>query len=158
MRPITLFCFIIICISCSKEETLLNRENLVGVWYEEDYPEEVSRISRLEYHFKEDHTIEILRIEIEQDSGEILGYRYRSYGNYKLENDQLSFYNLVSYCNDDTKGSYTEIENLKLVNENEGDSFTVTCKLEKNGQSLIFIYPPCGELANCIGSKTLIKE
>jgi hypothetical protein len=153
------FFLIMAFISCSKEDKItLNNENLKGVWFEENYLEEYNRISRLEYIFKKDNSLEILRKEIDKNSREILGYRYRTLGNYRLDGDQLSFNNLVSYSNDDTQGPYTEIENLQLVEESEGSSYTITCKFEESGKKLIFIYPPCGELANCIGSETLIKE
>jgi len=153
------FILIFVFLSCSKENVItLNEENIKGVWFEEVYLEENNRISRLEYIFKEDNILEVLRIESEKDSRDVLGYRYRTLGNYKLESDQLSFYNLVNYSNDDTQGSYTEIENLQLVEESERDSYTITCKFEDNGKKITFIYPPCGELANCIDYLILTKE
>lgn len=153
------FILIFVFSSCSKEHVItLNEENIKGVWFEEVTLEENNRISRLEYTFKDDNILEVLRIEIGKDSRDVLGYRYRTSGNYKLEGNQLSFYNLVNYCNDDTQVSFTEIENLRLVREGEGDSYTVTCKFEDNGKKLTFIYSPCGELANCIDHLTLTKD
>lgn len=157
--PFCAFILISVFLSCSKEHVItLNEENIKGVWFEEVTLEENNRISRVEYTFKDDNILEVLRIEIGKDSRDVLGYRYRTSGNYKLEGNQLSFYNLVDYCNDDTQGSYTEIENLRLVREGEGDSYTVTCKFEDNGKKLTFIYSPCGELANCIDHLTLTKD
>jgi hypothetical protein len=163
MKPIAfcyLNCFLLLAIlSCSKKDKInLNNDKIIGVWYEEQIQEEDNRISRLEYHFKEDGVLEVLRIEIEKNSRIVLGYRYRRIGNYKLESDQLTFYNLLSYSNDDTKGPYTEIEKLEILTESEGISYTITYKFEENDKKLIFIYPPCDPAANCIGSTTLIKE
>jgi hypothetical protein len=161
MKKITYFlctCFLIIAfLSCSKKETI-NNEKLVGVWFEEEYLEDSTEISRLEYNFMDCNIVEILRIELENNSRNVLGYRWRTLANYKLVGDQLSFYNMISYSNDDTKEPYAKFENLQLLSGSEGSSYSVTCNFGDNDKKIIFIYPPCGELANCIGSETFIKK
>ena len=163
MKSIT-FCFfacffIFDFIGCSKEDSIIqNEKHLTGIWHEEEYLSEYNRISKLQYNFRENDSLEVLRMEIEIDSRKILGYRYRTLGKYKITDDHITFYNLVSYSNDDTQGSYTEIENLQLVNGSDGDSYIVTYKIEEYGNKLFLIYPPCGPAENCIGTKILIKE
>jgi len=163
MRTIA-FCFLSALLvfaltRCSKDEKIpVNIGDVTGIWYEEDSLVDYNRISRLEYNFKADSSLEIQRIELDINTREVLGYRYRTIGDYMLVGDKLSFLNQVSYGNDDTKGPYTEIENLKLIPDENGISYTITCRFGDNGNKLVFIYPPCGELANCIGSKTLTKK
>jgi hypothetical protein len=150
---------LLIVLSCSKDDRDdLNVNDILGIWYQEDFLQEYGRISRLEYNFKDDHTLEVLRIELNSDSRDLLGYRYRTLGNYALINNQISFFNLSSYSNNDSQGSYTELENLDLVDGSVDDQYTVTCKLEDGGKKIVFIYPPCGPAENCIGSTTLIKD
>lgn len=145
-------------LSCSKDDrNHLNVNDLQGIWYNEDYLQEYNRISRLEYNFKSDNTLEVLRLELSNDSGNILGYRFRTTGNYSLSDDQILFYNLSAYINDDTQGSCTEIADLKLIDQIIHD-YTVTCKIEDNGSRIVFIFPPCGPAANCIGSISLLKQ
>ena len=158
MKSNILFFLIFTFIGCSKETTINPYDKkIIGVWFNEDTLHEYNRISKLQYNFKEDNTVEILRVEMDINSMKVLGYRYKSTGNYSLDSNQLSFSNLMNYTNDDTQGSYSAIEDLKLIKENNID-YTVTCKFEKNGKKLTLIYPPCGELANCIGSETFCKE
>jgi hypothetical protein len=162
MRSIA-FCFLSTLLllaftRCSEDEKIpVNIGDVTGTWYEEDSLIEYNRISRLEYTFKADSSLEILRIELDLHTGQVLGYRYRTVGDYMLVGDKLSFINQVSYGNDDLKGSYSDINNLQLVVNENGISYTIAIRFEDNGKKLVFIYPPCGELANCIGSKTLLK-
>jgi hypothetical protein len=159
MNKLITFCiFLIIVInSCSKYDNLKpNIENIKGIWFEERIIEENKSIYRREYNFNNDNLIEILGINIDKESKKVLGYSFRQLGNYKLENDQLTFYNLSSYYNDYSEGPYSSIENL--VQTSEIDSSTVTCKFEEHGKKLILIYPPCGPFENCIGSTTLIRN
>ena len=135
----------------------MNVGDVTGTWYEQDTLVEYNEISRLEYTFKADSSLEILRIELDIHTGIVLGYRYRTVGDYMLVGDKLSFINQVSYENDDTKGMFTDINSLQPVPDENGISYTITCKFEDNDTKLVFIYPPCGALANCIGSKTLLK-
>jgi hypothetical protein len=147
-----------VALSCSKDDRdNINYDDILGIWYQEEYLEEYDRISRLEYNFREDQTLEVLRIEIKSDSRNVLGYRFRTLGNYELFNNQISFFNLICYGNNDTKEAYTELENLELVDNSVNDHYTVTCKIEDSGKKIIFIYPPCGPTQNCIGSKTLLR-
>jgi hypothetical protein len=161
MRSILLLSsfLLLIAISCSKDDRAdLDVNDILGIWYQEDFLQEYGRISRLEYNFKDDLSLEVLRIELNPDTRDVLGYRFRTLGNYALLNSQISFFNLTSYTNNDTQGSYTELENLDLINDSVNSQYTVTCKIEDGGNKIVFIYPPCGPAANCIGSTTLIKE
>src|SRR5688500_16879711 len=111
-------CFFFAFTGCDSDSAL-NTTNVEGVWREEIYVEEFDRISRLEYTFNEAGVLEILRIEIDKDSGEILGYRHKATGNYKQSGNKLSVYNMTRYSNDDSKTTYSQLEDLIKTSEGE---------------------------------------
>lgn len=152
---VTFFLLCVLLTNCSKDELIkINEETLMGVWYEEFSIEEENQISRLEYFFNDANKYEVLRKRIDITTGVVLGYRHRQLGDYKIENDQLTFYNLETYSNDDIQGSYADINSLKLISQSE-NSYSVTIEFRDSEKTLIFIYPPCPPNANCIGQKTL---
>jgi hypothetical protein len=142
--------------SCTKENISEFSGELAGVWYKENYSDENNQISRLEYNFKQDGNFEVLRIELENETREILGYRYRSTGNYTTKGNQLTFYDLMVYSHNDLEGPFSNLKDL--MPGVSGRPYTVTYSIEKNGSELLFIYPPCGELEDCLTSTTLLKE
>jgi hypothetical protein len=148
-------CFFFGFIGCHTDSTV-NPPDIKGTWREEIYVEGFNTISQLEYDFKEEGVVQILRIEIDKDSKEILGYRHKTTGSYKQSGNKLSFYNLTIYNNDDSKGFYSELQGL--IKESEGGSYHITVEVGENGNKLTFIYPSCGELANCIRTQTLIRS
>ena len=140
--------------SCSEDDHLTGYE-IKGVWAMETHLDADNRISRLVYDFKDDGLLEVLRIEVDNDSREVLGYRSRTIGNYATDENKLSFYNLTMYSTDDTKEPFTDLENL--IKESEGGAYDVTYRIEEKGKTLIFTYPPCGPFAICIPTTTLVK-
>jgi len=141
-------------IGCNSDSAI-NTITIKGVWFEDVYVEDFNRISRLEYNFKEKGIVEILRIEMDKDSVEILGYRYRTTGNYKQAEEKLFFYNLVSYSNDDSKGDYSKLHDLmKASAEN---SYAYSYEISSDGRELTFFYPPCSPSANCVTEQTFTK-
>jgi hypothetical protein len=159
MKTITLLLILVVFVGCSKKI----RDNsydkiIIGVWINDYTDDEYSRISRIQYSFKEDNTLEILRIEMDVNTRKILGYRYKSNRNYWLDGNQLSFSNIVNYTNDGTQGVYSAIEDLKLVSENSPYS-AVTCKFEDNNSKLTFINKPMsGVQGDYINMPPLYKE
>ena len=151
---INVYVIIVTYIAGCKDENL-SEANIKGVWAEEEILEDYDRISRLEYNFKTDDTVEILRIELEMHSRSVLGYGYRTIGNYAVSADKLSLSNLVSYNNDDTIAEYSPLEDL--VKESEGEAYELTFTIQDNNK-LTLTYSPCGPLANCIDTKTLIRQ
>lgn len=129
----------------------------MGMWFNEVELPDFNRISKLQYSFKADNTIEVVRIELDSQSKKVLGYRYKSTGNFRIVGDQLFFSNWVSYVNDDTRGSYSALDDLQYVKEIPPNS-TLTHRFEKQGQQLTFINPPCQDTFNCIGSQTFFKK
>ena len=155
-----LLCFLLLLtfFSCSKEDAVSpSGKQILGIWFQEDSLPEDNRISKLQYHFKEDNTLEILRLELDASSKQVLGYRYKSTARYSLHKDKLSFSDFTNYTHNDTLVSYSSLQDLKAVTSQQS-GYTVTCKLEDKGQKLTFIYPPCKDTFSCIGSQTFTKE
>ncbi|QMU29772.1 hypothetical protein [Adhaeribacter radiodurans] len=155
-----LLCFFLLLtfFSCSKEDAVSpSGKQILGIWFQEDSLPEDNRISKLQYHFKEDNTLEILRIELDANSRQVLGYRYRSTARFSLVKDQLSFSDFTNYIHNDSLGSYSSLQDLKAATP-QLNGYIVTCKLEDKGRKLTFIYPPCKDTFNCIGAQTFSKE
>ena len=133
-------------------------EDLRGVWVIETPLPEHGWTGRQEYRFSEGDILEVLTITLDIDTRDVLGYRYRSLRRYHLEGDQLTLRTLSTFINDDTQRDYTDLESLELWKEDEGAESTVTCRVEDDGRKLVFVYPPCGPLGNCIGSRSFTRE
>jgi len=110
----------------------------------------------VQYDFRADSSFEIVRVEKNVNTGEVLGYRYRRIGKYGVADDKLTFSQFATYDNVDSIAPYSSIEDLRLV---EGDSieYHVTCTFEEQDNKLIFTYPPCGPFTMCITSDTLTR-
>jgi hypothetical protein len=152
---IAMYMIIILALIAGCKDDNLSEATIKGVWTEEEILEDYNRISKVEYNFKTDNTVEILRIELNVDSRAVLGYRHRTIGNYVVSGNKLSFSNLVSYNNDDTIAPYSPLEDL--VKTSEGDAYEVTFAISDSNK-LTLTYPPCGPLENCIETKTLIMQ
>ena len=142
----------LILVGCQDKEI----KTLVGIWVHEANYIDDQRISRLQYNFKLDNTLEILRIELNDASREVLGYRSRTYGDYNFYGNRLLLFNLTSYSNDDTKNEYSPLDQLLLTNENY--SYEVIVKFDENERQLTLVYPPCGPNSNCLQEKSLLRE
>src|SRR3989337_1723173 len=103
---------IILALIAGCKDDNLSEADIKGVWVDEEFLEDYNRISKLEYNFKTDNTVEILRTELNMDSRAVLGYRHRAIGNYIVSGNKLSFSNLVTYNNDDTIAQYSPLEDL----------------------------------------------
>lgn len=153
----TVLFVLIISFGCSKDlELNLTQKKLVGTWYKEKASARPNELTRVQYDIREDSSFEILRIEKDVNTGEVLGYKFRRKGVYEVDGDNLTFSHFATYDNVDSIAPYSSIEDLRLV---EGDSieYHVTCTFEEQDNKLIFTYPPCGPLANCITSDTLTR-
>jgi hypothetical protein len=151
--------FLSTIISCQKEELLeeIEQIHLQGVWYEEEYLEDYNVISRLEYHFKEDSILEVYRMELNAGTGKLIGYRFKAQGKYYLVGHELSFTYLKTYVND-AFYLVPHANKNEYVGKDIPQTHSVTIEISKDGNTLVFYYPPCLPDANCISSKTLKKQ
>ena len=144
-----------LALSACDDDSESGTKSIEGVWREEAYVEDYDWISRLEYNFREDGTVQILRIEVNKDSGEILGYRHKSTGNYVVSGNKLSFYNLTVYSNDDAKTTYSELEDL--IQYGQDVSYDVTFEIGKGSKEVTFFFPPCDDSGICAYSQIVMK-
>lgn len=148
---IFIIAFIFAIIGCSeKENNDINNEKLIATWHEKINIEGIDKYAIVEYVFDEDGDYEVVRKVFNSDTDELLGYRFMEVGKYFLKNDQLTFHIQETYVNDDSKGLYSDAEDLVLSEQDSGSEFTLTIKFENGAKTLVYFYPPCPPDANCI--------
>ena len=138
--------------SSCEDEVSVNRENLEGIWFHDTDSDSDNSVSRLEYHFSRDSTLEIFHREISEDAQEILGYYFQALGKYELDGDQLLIITSERYVSNDTEPPYyVEVRDLQPLPGQ--DTLTATISFEDKGRKLVVAYPPCGPLENCVASQ-----
>jgi hypothetical protein len=149
------------CLSCNKESDIIadaNELDLKGIWYEETFLEEEQLLSRLEYHFMDDSILEVYRMELNPDTRKIVTYRFKAYGTYHLQGNELSFTYLKTYKNDTYIGSVAYHGGMQYVGEDVPQTHSVTVEMSKDESTLVFYYPPCPLNANCVDYKVLRRQ
>ncbi len=146
--------------NCSSDDLdQINDEKLYGVWIEDFTIENINQLSRLEYRFNTDNTYEVLRIRIDNNTSEILGYRYRELGNFSLKGNSLFFTDIKRYTSDNNgQEEFSDIENLQLVNLDFDVSISEKIEFRNNERILAFIPPPCPPNASCVKPPVLEKQ
>jgi len=134
-----------------------NSNNIEGRWFEESAfysvksPSDTIRyLSRLEITFSVDQQMETLRLVFDAPTGVFWGYRYASFGYYKVNSNRLTMVTEKSISNDDNEGLYAAEKLVPVPIEPE--ILQVTFQI--TGNKLRLIYPPCPPNANCIDSVT----
>lgn len=147
-------------ISCTTEDLgPINDEKLLGIWHEDFLIEDNNQISRLEYSFNTDNSYEVQRKRIDNNSGEILGYRYRELGNFSLRANTLSFTSIKRFNSDNTgQDEFSDIENLQLVSPDFYNTVSEKIEFRDNEKILAFIPPPCPDNAACIKPPLLERQ
>ncbi len=151
---------ILLLSSCNKESKIIidKKSEIEGIWYTEGYLEEFNEISRLEYNFKKQGGLDILRVELDFNSREILGYRYRTLGKYRLEENHLILYSLRSFGNDDTIAHYTNLHNLQFVPNSDMHTYNYRYEII-DGENKLIIYFTSGRTSkSSLGKIILTKQ
>lgn len=91
---------------------------------------------------------------LDADNNEVLGYSGRSTGDYSLLDDVLATQTTLVY-NVPESADARYVTNAELVQTTE--NFSSDKKVEFVGDKMTWIYPPCGPLENCIGSREFEK-
>ena len=156
-KSIMLVSVLLISISCTKEvDTNPQTHKIIGIWSNMSSMDDPNLNTSLRYVFNLDNTIEVTRIVSKKSTSEVLGFRYRAIGTYEINKDILSMHFSEIYTHDDSSGDYSNINDLELSHSSE--TRVVTVSFSKFGKVMTFIYPPCPENANCIGSQTFEKS
>ena len=149
---------LIICFSCQKEEfdSESLKNSLVGQWRQEPSPFD-SLVINAEYTFKKDYTFERLDKMVDS-SGNFLGLRERTTGNYEIKEGKISMSYLrffkyenfgagtYYYGNVESLVSYTPIEPSVFKN--------IIIKINPDKKSLTLQWPPCPYNVHCVQNYT----
>ncbi len=156
------FFVLLLSTNCSQDKlTNINTQKLFGVWIEDSTLDDNTKISRLEYRLNSNDKFEVFRKTLDATTQEVLGYTFKQLGDFNVDGNQLTFFNIESFRNL-TSEPFTEIENLIQIFPTEPNSnfnfFSVIIEFKNNNNTLVFIYPPCGPTENCIESQTFVRE
>ncbi|MCE7990722.1 MAG: hypothetical protein HEP71_02030 [Roseivirga sp.] len=142
--------------SCQETNPDQNTMALNGTWVDVASTETATVNTYLSYHFKANNQLEILRVIINDNNNEVLGFKYRGLGTYSLYEETLTLSVNEVYLNNDTVHGYTALENLVLTDGTFEE--VVTISFSENNKILTFEYPPCQATHNCQGELTLYKS
>jgi len=135
-----------------------NNNPIEGSWFEESpvnsaFEDSLNLKQRLELTFFSDYSFESARIVIDGSTEAILGYRFASGGRYSLLHDRLVMQTAESFYSDDLE-LYVPREELKPVTNVE----RLVIKFKVEGDRMTWIYPPCPENANCLGTQEFLRK
>ena len=122
---------------------------LNGVWAN-NLPIENSNLSQsFQYDFDPDNTFIVSTI-VQNEAGDLLGYRYRALGNYEVNGDMLTLNLLEIFIHNDSNNLFSSLNDLELQSESQQRILTFSI----NRNTLIFISPPCGPNELCVVSQS----
>lgn len=143
--------------ACSSDNDDIKTDlNLVGIWERSMVisPEDVGNdleegeyfyVNRIE--FSSDNSFIEFYYLINGENQEIIGYYSKNEGTYKTRGDRLEFHFNQWISNEEYNQLFVPLENLVLINENQG--YSLNYSFQNNQSLLIFNFDPCGPLENC---------
>lgn len=152
---ILVFFLIIGC--SSNDEDFQNDSTLIGIWQNieevnsediEQNLEEGDYIITQQIEFMTDNSFEQLTYLTNKDNQEIIGYLSRNDGTYLIGEDRLQINFDRYYSNTEFSTTFTSIDNLVLIHDNQQESFEYT--LSESQNRLIFDFDPCAPNAFCL--------
>ena len=161
MKASLVSCLIILALVVGCSDDYFSETDVHGIWANENVvaaagiPSDEDRIFRLQYNFKTDNTLEILKMVLDIESRAVVGYIDRVIANYAVSENKILSSNVEYFSmRADTGLAYTQLSDLVKV-QGSGDvarEFTI-----QDGSILTIIAPPCPPNASCIGDIVLIK-
>jgi len=100
-----------------------------------------------QYEFKSNDSVIFYTYKIDTLTHAILGYGYRSMGNYKIEKSTLTMYNLASFSN--SEGNFVPLNQLVQTGGSTTETYTFALNSQKNQLSFYFT---CPANADCLPS------
>ncbi len=108
-----LFAMLLATEACKKADTI--QTSIVGTW-NGGYKYNKGQVFTQTYVFNADSTVKITQIIADSASHNILGYRYLSNGKFRLNNEQITFYQLTTlYYNDNGQGNVRYVPLAQLT-------------------------------------------
>ncbi|WP_339863781.1 hypothetical protein [uncultured Algoriphagus sp.] len=141
--------------SCQEDEKPIdNSDQIVGYW-EKSINSGENMILTQYFTFFDNGTYNSSSVYFNAETDEPLGYAGRSSGEFTLLDDQLSImHNLIYGVPQDSDEIYVPNNQLVLTNNEFTEEMKLQeVKVEFSEDKMIWIYPPCGPLENCIGSQ-----
>ena len=159
MKPFLTLIFAMIAFAvvtgCKKDSSKNNNNNsIVGTWENKQIDPNASAHSQ-NFTFKGDGTFETSSTVSDPVTNQLLGYYYKSTGKYVLNDNELSFTNVV-YYGLPNNGSGAVPENQLVVGSQTYNSpYSVGFNAKKDSLSMLIHCPPN---ANCIGLQWYKKK
>lgn len=143
----------IVFYACKKDSNI--KITIVGTWVNTIHYSKAQLYAQT-FVFNTDSTVQISHTVVDSASGNRLGYQYLSNGKFRLNGDQLKLYKLVSLRDTIENTYYLPANQLTLMKKDTLQTYTI--KINADGASFYFEYPPCPPNANCIGQVTFSKK
>ncbi len=103
-----------------------------------------------QYEFKSNDSVVFYTYKIDTVTKGILGYGYRSIGNYKVDKSALTLYNLVNFSNQ--AGNFVLLSQLVQIGGSTTENYAFELNSQKNQLSFYFT---CPANANCLPSPVI---
>lgn len=148
-----LFVIISMMFSCSKDATVSREQEdfsteIIGAWsYEDQMGDFPMYRTELIYTFLSDNTFIAERRILDSSTNQLVGFRYRSLGEYSLTNDELTLNSLQIFLNDNS-ALFSDLDDLVQTNNTSEEILNIS--FHNLNEELHFHYEPCGPMGNCI--------
>jgi hypothetical protein len=143
----------IVFYTCKKDSNI--KTGIFGTWVNTIHYSKAQLYAQT-FVFNTDSTVQISRTVVDSASGNMLGYQYLSNGKFRLNGDQLKLYKLVSLRDTIANTYYLPANQLTAMKKDTLQTYII--KINADGNSFYFYYPPCPPNANCIGQLNFIKK
>ena len=129
--------------ACKKDSA--TKVNIVGKWSKS------ANADLQQYEFRSNSTYQSAGFTIDPLTSKVLGYRYKSTGKYRLNGQELTLYNNITYSNPDGYGPETD-----LVKTNPYKA-EIHYRAEVSSGKLSLFFS-CGPTENCIPSPIVYSK
>jgi hypothetical protein len=133
---------------CKKDKEVKNplTQQIVGQWtLHTPARGSMDRPTRAQYTFDNDGDFQYSNLVLEPLTNQVLGYQSKSEGKYRIEGDEIVFYDIVVYRNEYSKNGYSREDELVKRTSVTSKAFVV---ITKDVLKLDF---PCPPYVACIG-------
>jgi len=132
---VILFIACLILSACKKDKNI--KASIVGTWINSIAYAKAQQYKQT-YVFNADSTVNITQAVVDSASGNVLGYMYSGSGKFRLNADEITFYNLASYRDTVTNSTYLPLNKLALIKTDTLENYNIIMADDMN--SFHFIY------------------
>ena len=135
---------LVLTFSTCKKDTASGSISIIGKWSNNLIG---NRDVVEQYEFKSNDSVIFYTYKIDTLTKSVIGYGYRSIGNYKIEKSTLTMYNMVNFSN--PAGNFVPVDQLVQGGGSASEMYTFALNNQKHQLSLYFTCPPN---ADCLPS------